>query len=102
MHIEIIINLYSLIAVNIDDKIKPLYYSCCDVFTAPSMNQHACMGISNIEAMMSGKPVLSSDSGGHKETIDHGKSGYIVPFSAKNVLSQEIYMAQLYSCRLHL
>lgn len=87
-------------ATNIDDNLKPFYYSSCDVFTAPSMNNHACMGISNIEAMMSGKAVLSSDSGGHKETIDHNKSGYIVPFSNDNTLSKEMYiqyLSQLYN-----
>jgi glycosyltransferase involved in cell wall biosynthesis len=60
---------------------KPLFFAACDIFTAPTKEKHACMGIANIEAMMSGKAVISSTSGGHLETIENNISGILVPFN---------------------
>lgn len=67
-------------AFNIPMEEKELYFAACDIFTAPTKEKHACMGIANIEAMMSGKPVISSTSGGHPETIEDQVSGILVPF----------------------
>jgi glycosyltransferase involved in cell wall biosynthesis len=73
---------------------KPLYYAACDIFTSPTKEKHACMGISNIEAMMSNKPIISSNSGGHKETIEDSVSGILVPF-INGKINTEIYINQL-------
>ena len=49
------------------------------------------MGIANIEAMMSGVPVISSDSGGHRETIKNNHDGFIIPLT-KNGINENEYL----------
>lgn len=65
--------------VNLPENEKHLFLNSCDIFMAPTMKGHACMGIAIIEAMMCGKPVVVSNSGGHSETVD-SSSGYVIPF----------------------
>ncbi len=83
-------------AFNIDFEDKPYYFASCDIFTAPTKEKHACMGIANIEAMMSGKAVISSTSGGHPETIEDKVSGILVPFR-DGKLNEDIYIEELTS-----
>jgi glycosyltransferase involved in cell wall biosynthesis len=83
-------------AFNIDFEDKPYYFASCDIFTAPTKDKHACMGIANIEAMMSGKAVISSNSGGHPETIEDNLSGILVPFR-DGKLNEDIYIEKLSS-----
>lgn len=81
-------------AFDISFEDKPFFFAACDIFTAPSREQYACLGIANIEAMMSGKAVISSTSGGHVETIEEGVTGVLVPFK-DGVLDRGTYMTQL-------
>jgi glycosyltransferase involved in cell wall biosynthesis len=79
---------------NIPFEEKPLFFAACDIFTAPTKERHACMGIANIEAMMSGKAVISSTSGGHSETIEDNVSGILVPF-IDGKLDEDFYIESL-------
>jgi glycosyltransferase involved in cell wall biosynthesis len=81
---------------NIPSEKKPFYFSCADIFTAPTIGNHACMGIANIEAMMTGVPVISSDSGGHSETIEDKHDGYIIPLKNDSLDDNE-YLKRLSS-----
>ncbi len=81
-------------AFDISFEEKPFYFASCDIFTAPTKLNHACMGIANIEAMMSEKAVISSDSGGHSETIENNVSGILIPFK-NNKLNTDIYLKEL-------
>lgn len=81
-------------AFNIPGDMKPYYFAAADIFTAPTIGSHACMGIANIEAMMSGLPVLSSNSGGHRETIEDGHDGFIVPL-IENMIDESQYLERL-------
>lgn len=81
-------------AFNIPIEEKHNYFAACDIFTAPTKEKHACMGIANIEAMMSGKAVISSTSGGHPETIEDKVSGILVPFR-NGKLNEDIYIKEL-------
>jgi glycosyltransferase involved in cell wall biosynthesis len=81
-------------AFDISFEEKPFYFASCDIFTAPTKLNHACMGIANIEAMMAGKAVISSDSGGHSETIENNVSGVLIPFK-NGKLNTDYYLKEL-------
>lgn len=74
---------------------KPEYYAACDVFLAPTMDRHACMGVSIKEAMSSGKPVIASTSGGIPEAVEDGVNGYLVPFSSGELNSDKFYSSAI-------
>lgn len=53
------------------------YYSAADVFV--STPWYEPFGITPLEAMACGTPVIGSDVGGIKYTVAHGKTGFLVP-----------------------
>jgi glycosyltransferase involved in cell wall biosynthesis len=58
----------------------PKYYSACDVFVHPSINDQETFGISLIEAMACSKPVVATAVGGPKEIIEGGENvGMLIP-----------------------
>ncbi|TQK63580.1 spore coat protein SA [Brevibacillus sp. AG162] len=56
----------------------PLYYQIGDVVATPSVWKEAFCRV-NLEAMASGKPVISTPRGGIREVVAHEKSGFIIP-----------------------
>src|SRR5581483_11706364 len=56
----------------------PLLLSQCDVFVQPSIGEEA-FGISVVEAMACGLPVLASDNGGLPEIVVDGETGRLLP-----------------------
>jgi len=61
---------------------KVEYYAASDVVIAPTMEKHACMGVSIKEAMACAKPIIASNSGGIPEAIDDGINGYLIPIES--------------------
>ena len=59
-----------------DDELYAAYAGC-DVFCAPS--RYESFGLTQVEAMMMGKPVVACDVGGMKETVKDGETGRLVP-----------------------
>jgi starch synthase len=53
-------------------------YSHARVFCCPSVYEP--FGIINLEAMACGAPVVASATGGIKEVVVHGETGFLVPF----------------------
>ena len=64
---------------NITFSEQPAYYIGSDIVLAPTVDQHACMGVTIKEAMAASKPVIGSDSGGIPEAIIDHETGIIVP-----------------------
>jgi len=60
-------------------------YSNCRVFCCPSVYEP--FGIINLEAMACRAPVVASATGGIKEVVVDGETGYLVPFEQDAVTS---------------
>lgn len=68
-----------IIRTNLPDQEMPDYYAAADIFISPSDNIQETFGLSIIEAMACGLPVICSDWDGYKELVEHEVSGYRVP-----------------------
>jgi phosphoheptose isomerase len=65
------------------------YYSAADIFiTTP---WYEPFGITPLEAMACGTPVIGSNVGGIKYSVEHGKTGYLVPPNDPPALAQRIF-----------
>jgi L-malate glycosyltransferase len=51
--------------------------ACADLFLLPSASES--FGLSALEAMAAGVPVIASDAGGLPEVVEHGESGFLFP-----------------------
>lgn len=56
---------------------RPDYYASADVFCAPT--RIASFGVTLLEAMAAGVPILASDIDGFREVLQHGVQGELVP-----------------------
>ena len=66
------------------------WYAATDVFALPSSSE--AQGISALEAMACGLPVVASAVGGLLRTIDHGRTGYLVPSGDVDALRVALQM----------
>jgi N-acetyl-alpha-D-glucosaminyl L-malate synthase BshA len=58
------------------DHLEPLFL-CADLFLLPS--EQESFGLTALEAMNCGVPVIASKTGGLPEVITHGETGYLYP-----------------------
>jgi len=80
-------------------KDLPVFYLLGDVFIQPSIG-HEAFGITVIEAMSCGLPVVGSKSGGIKELIKEGWNGFL--FKKGNVEELEKKIRRAYELRENL
>lgn len=52
------------------------YYGMCDAVVSCSYREGLPMNV--VEAMLCARPVIASDNRGHRELVEHGKTGYLV------------------------
>ncbi|MCI0707108.1 MAG: glycosyltransferase family 4 protein [Ignavibacteriae bacterium] len=62
----------------VPDTDLPNIYAACDVFVFPSLTPIECLGLSMIQAMACGKPVVASRINGAPEVVSDGETGYLV------------------------
>jgi len=67
----------------------PTLYHSCDICLVPSYWREA-FGITALESMASGLPVIASDTGGLSHTIENGISGIHVPPGNPQILREKI------------
>jgi glycosyltransferase involved in cell wall biosynthesis len=70
----------------VDDKAK--FFDRLDLFIAPSVSE--TFGITLLEAMKFGKPVIATDTGGHGEILSDGHNGVLVPTRDATALADAI------------
>ena len=61
------------------DSEKRLLYSASDIFVSPSDNLQESFGLTTLEAMASGLPVVASDWNGYRDVVIHGETGFLIP-----------------------
>jgi glycosyltransferase involved in cell wall biosynthesis len=66
------------------------FFGACDVLTVPSINSTESFGLVQIEAMLSGCPVVASDLPGVREPIRMTGMGEVVPIKDACALADGI------------
>jgi D-inositol-3-phosphate glycosyltransferase len=79
--------------VRVEDK--PWLYSAADVFVSTSDNVQETQGISVVEAMSTGLPVIVSDWDGYRDAVEHGANGFLVPTYFADCVAQVGRLAML-------
>lgn len=69
-------------------EFMPLLINACDIYAAPSRLEG--FGMIQVEAQLCGKPVISINEMGPKETIVHGETGFLASVAETVELNQEI------------
>ncbi|GAB4060505.1 glycosyltransferase family 4 protein [Catellatospora paridis] len=64
---------------NPTSDIKRSLYAAADVFVSPTDSVQETFGQTVIEAMACGLPVIASDWDGHRDSVQHGVTGFLVP-----------------------
>jgi D-inositol-3-phosphate glycosyltransferase len=81
------------------DRLK-FYYGAADVFiTTP---WYEPFGMTPLEAMACGRPVVGSAVGGIKHTVLDGKTGYLVPVNDPRALAEKLALIYRHPMRLRL
>lgn len=65
------------IANNFPYAQKPLYYSAADIFVSPVDNIQETFGLSILEAMACGLPVVASNYSGYRDLVVDGETGFL-------------------------
>jgi glycosyltransferase involved in cell wall biosynthesis len=64
---------------SVDDPEKALLLAAADVFVSPVDSTQETFGISVVEAMAAGLPVIASDFDGYKDLVLEGRTGFLIP-----------------------
>jgi len=73
----------------VPDKNLPMLYYMCNVFVLPSLHGES-FGVTLLEAMASGKPIVASNVGGIPEVIEDDVTGLLVKKDSEKELADAI------------
>ncbi|CAK8724611.1 Glycosyltransferase involved in cell wall bisynthesis [Candidatus Electrothrix aarhusensis] len=72
----------------------PTYLAAADIFVGPSKQsydgRHEAQGLSFLEAMFAGIPVIASSIGGIKDTVIHEKTGLLIPENSPSSIAESV------------
>jgi glycosyltransferase involved in cell wall biosynthesis len=74
----------------ISDKALRQYFAVCDVLAFPSASDRECFGMSMVEAMAAGAPVVAFRVGGTAEVVEDGVTGYLLPVGDVDALAEHL------------
>lgn len=63
-------------------RVRENIWAAADIFYSPADNIQETFGLTPIEAMASGLPVVASDWDGYRDTVIHGETGFLAPTAA--------------------
>lgn len=69
--------------LNIPDERKRHLLSKSDILLAPSNNTQETFGLSLLEAMASGLPIVAYDWSGYRDIVQEGVTGFLIPTTIK-------------------
>lgn len=64
------------------------YYEKCSVYVLPSYREGTPRTV--LEAMAMGRPIITTDTNGCRETVIDGESGYLVPVGDRELLAERM------------
>jgi glycosyltransferase involved in cell wall biosynthesis len=67
-----------MVMANFPFSLKPALLAAADIFVSPVDNIQESFGLSVIEAMAAGLPIVASDWSGYRDLIIHGETGLLV------------------------
>jgi N-acetyl-alpha-D-glucosaminyl L-malate synthase BshA len=67
------------------DHLEPLFF-CADLFLLPS--EQESFGLTALEAMACGVPVICAETGGLPEVISHGETGFLFPVGEIKIMAE--------------
>lgn len=80
----------------IENKDIYYYFAACDVFVGPSKKSNdgwiEAQGLTFVEAMLAGCPVIGSNSGGIPDAVQNGKTGWLVEPNDPVALQNAIFL----------
>lgn len=62
-----------------DESLADRVWAAADIFVSLADNHQETFGLTPVEAMACGLPVLASDWNGYRDTVLHGETGLLVP-----------------------
>lgn len=69
------------------DDVRP-YYEMCSVYVLPSYREGTPRTV--LEAMAMGRPIITTDTQGCRETVIDGVNGFIVPVKNSNAIAEKM------------
>uniref|UniRef100_A0A832EKW7 Glycosyltransferase n=1 Tax=Desulfacinum infernum TaxID=35837 RepID=A0A832EKW7_9BACT len=67
------------IKANVSEQDKDALYASADIFCSLVDNYQETFGLTLLEAMDAGLPVVASDFNGYRDLVLHGETGFLVP-----------------------
>ena len=69
------------------DDVRP-YYEQCSVYVLPSYREGTPRTV--LEAMAMGRPIITTDTQGCRETVEDGKNGFLVPIKDSEAVAEKM------------